>query len=194
MMSTPQQVKEMVAVLDDEALTEAFARPDAFVRPETKEILDAALYTWLFSHTRVELTAAAQAGGWPFAHVNSPADVLEADHFHQRGFWAEVPHGDGRLLLAGPPYRHAEGGWQLHRTSPAVGQHDNEIDAESMPDRRGRHDHRHDRDHGEPTGRGRGARTRARRRRRSRGSASSTSPPCGRARTSRSSSPTSARR
>jgi crotonobetainyl-CoA:carnitine CoA-transferase CaiB-like acyl-CoA transferase len=130
LMSTPQQVKEMVAVLDDDALREAFARPDAFVRPETKEILDAALYTWLFAHTRVELTTAAQAGGWPFAHVNSPADVLEADHLHQRSFWAEVPHGDGRLLLAGPPYRHAEGGWQLHRTSPSVGEHDAEIDTE----------------------------------------------------------------
>ncbi len=130
LMSTPQQMKEMVAVLDDEALRKAFEQPDTFVRPETKEILDAALYPWLFSHTRVELTAAAQAGGWPFAHVNSPADVLEADHFHQRDFWAEVPHGDGRLLLAGPPYRHAEGGWQLHRTSPAVGEHDTEIDTE----------------------------------------------------------------
>ena len=43
MMSTPQQLAEMLEVLDDDALKEAFARPDAFCNPETKEILDTAL-------------------------------------------------------------------------------------------------------------------------------------------------------
>jgi len=121
LMSTPQQLTEMLVVLDDEALNEAFRLPDAFVRPETKEILDAALYPWLLSHRRVELTAAAQAAGWPFAHVNSVAEVLEVDHFHQRGFWAEIDGPSGPLLLAGPPYRHAEGGWRLHWPGPGLG-------------------------------------------------------------------------
>jgi crotonobetainyl-CoA:carnitine CoA-transferase CaiB-like acyl-CoA transferase len=122
MMSTPQQLGEMLAVLDDDALREAFARPDGFVRGDTKEVLDAALYPWLLSHTRAELTAAAQAAGWPFAGVNTPAEVLAADHLHQRGFWVDVQdpvHGD--LLLPGPPYRLAEGGWRLHRGAPALG-------------------------------------------------------------------------
>ena len=121
MMSTPQQLGEMLSVLDDEALNEAFARPDAFVRPETKEILDAALYPWLLSHTRAELTAAAQAAQWPFAHVNSLAEVLKVDHLHQRGFWSEIDGDSGPLLLAGPPYRHAEGGWHLHWPGPPIG-------------------------------------------------------------------------
>jgi crotonobetainyl-CoA:carnitine CoA-transferase CaiB-like acyl-CoA transferase len=121
LMSTPQQLAEMLVVLDDEALTEAFRLPDAYVRPETKEILDAALYPWLFSHRRVELTAAAQAAGWPFAHVNSLAEVLEVDHLHQRGFWVEADGPSGPLLLAGPPYRHAEGGWRAHWPGPRPG-------------------------------------------------------------------------
>src|SRR4029077_662239 len=120
-MSTPQQLDEMLSVLGDDALRDAFARPDAFGNPETKEILDSVLYPWLFDHTRAEGTAAAQAAGWPFAGVNSPAEVLEADHLHQRGFWTE---GDdptiGPVLLPGPPYRHAEGGWQRHHPAPVA--------------------------------------------------------------------------
>jgi crotonobetainyl-CoA:carnitine CoA-transferase CaiB-like acyl-CoA transferase len=119
MMSTPQQLDAMLAVLDDDTLREAFARPDAFARPETKEILDSVLYPWLFEHTRAEATAAAQAAGWPFAGVYSPAEVLEADHLHQRGFWVDCDDPTvGRVLLPGPPYRHAEGGWRLHRAAP----------------------------------------------------------------------------
>ena len=120
MMSTPQQLDEMLSVLGDDSLREAFARPDAFANPETKEILDSVLYPWLFEHTRAEGTAAAQAAGWPFAGVYTPAEVLEADHLHQRGFWTECDDpAIGPVLLPGPPYRHAEGGWRLHRPAPA---------------------------------------------------------------------------
>ena len=80
MMSTPQQLGELLDVLDDDALREAFARPDAFERGETKEAMDAALYPWLLARTRAEATAEAQRGGWPLAGVNTPAEVLEAEH------------------------------------------------------------------------------------------------------------------
>ena len=119
MMSTPQQLKEMLEVLDDDALKAAFARPDAFSNPDTKEILDTALYPWLFEHTRADATALAQAAQWPLAGVYTPAEVLEADHFHQRGFWVDCDDPVlGRVLLPGAPYRHAEGGWRLHRPAP----------------------------------------------------------------------------
>ena len=121
MMSTPQQLDEMLSVLDDDALREAFARPDAFARGETKEVLDSVLYPWLFEHTRAEATAAAQAAGWPLTGVYTPAEVLEADHLHQRGFWVDCDDPTiGRVRLPGPPYRHAEGGWRLHRAAPVL--------------------------------------------------------------------------
>ncbi|HZC51144.1 MAG TPA: CoA transferase, partial [Mycobacterium sp.] len=128
MMSTPQQLKEMLAVIDDADLTEAFGRPDAFIRPQTKEILDAALYPWLFSHTRAEATAAAQSAGWPLAGVNAPSEVLEADHLHQRGFWirANDPR-TGPIDLPGPAHRFTEGGWRLRRLAPELGEHTGEI-------------------------------------------------------------------
>ncbi len=123
LMSTPQQLAEMLDALDSDELRAAFARPDALVRSDTKEILDAALYPWLLARSRAELTEIAQRAGWPFAGVNTPADVLEADHLHQRAYWAHLDHpAFGHLLLPGPPYRHAEGGWQLRQPAPVLGE------------------------------------------------------------------------
>ncbi len=125
MMSTPQQLGELLDVLDDDALREAFARPDAFERGETKEAMDAALYPWLLARTRAEATAEAQRGGWPLAGVNTPAEVLEAEHLSQRGFWVHCDDpGAGAVNLPGPPCRFAEGGWSIHRLAPDLGAHD----------------------------------------------------------------------
>ena len=50
----------------------------------------------------------------------TPAEVMEADHFHQRGFWVNVDDPVlGEVLLPGPPYRFDEGGWRLHHPAPA---------------------------------------------------------------------------
>ena len=90
-----------------------------------------ALYPWLFSHTRAEATAIAQAAGWPFVGVNTPNEVLGADHFHQRGFWQHVKDPDrGDLLLPSGPYRHGEGGWQLRDPAPRL---DDQPLASSVP-------------------------------------------------------------
>jgi len=122
MMSTPQQLQEMLDVIDDDKLRAAFARPDAFERGETKEVLDAALYPWLFSHTRAEATRAAQEAGWPLAGVNEPREVLETDHLHQRGFWVRAFDSRvGDVDIPGPPARYAEGGWSLRALAPEVG-------------------------------------------------------------------------
>ena len=132
MMSTPQQLNEMLDVLDDDDLRAAFARPDAWLRGETKEAVDAALYPWLFARTRAEATAAAQRAGWPLAGVNSPMEVLGADHLHQRGFWVHSDDpGAGSIDLPGPPCVFAEGGWALRRRAPVLGEHDAEIAAET---------------------------------------------------------------
>ena len=146
LMSTPQQLHEMLTVLDDPALWKAFAQPDAFVRGQTKEALDAALYPWLLSHTRAEATAIAQAAGWPFAGLNTPQEVLRVDHLHQRGFWVEAQdHELDHIVLPGPPYRLSEGGWQLRRPAPRLGevQH-RESAADPILQARPRPDRRHD--------------------------------------------------
>jgi len=121
MMMTPQQLGEMLDVIDSDELRAFFALPDAFARPEAKEVLDGILYPWLYEHTREEITAAAQAAGWPVAPLHVPAEVLSADHLHQRGFWVPVIGGEiGDVLIPGAPYRFTEGGWRLRHGAPAL--------------------------------------------------------------------------
>jgi crotonobetainyl-CoA:carnitine CoA-transferase CaiB-like acyl-CoA transferase len=131
LMSTPQQLQNMLDTLDDDNLRAAFARPDAFERGDTKEALDAALYPWLLSRTRAEATAEAQRNEWPLAGVNSPPEVLEAEHLAQRGFWVHADDpGGGDVNLPGPPCRFAEGGFSIRRLAPGLGEHDAEIEEE----------------------------------------------------------------
>ena len=128
LMSTTQQLQEMLQVLDDPDAKEAFARPDAFERPETKEVLDVAVYNWLLSRTRAEATALAQAAGWPLAGVYDAGEILEADHLHQRNYWVHSDDPElGSVDLPGPWCRLAEGGWALRSTAPAPGQHTAEV-------------------------------------------------------------------
>jgi len=124
-MMTPQQLNEMLATLGSDELAEAFARPDAFARPETAEIVDGVIYPWMLERTRAEITLAAQAAGWPVTGVNLPEEVLDADHLHQRGFWVHAHDEEhGPLLLPGPPYRFTEGGWKLRSPAPRLGTYD----------------------------------------------------------------------
>jgi crotonobetainyl-CoA:carnitine CoA-transferase CaiB-like acyl-CoA transferase len=131
MMTTLQNLPRMFDVIGDESLRAAFARPGAFVDPETKERLDAALYPWLLQRTRSEVMAEAQAVGWPVTSVNLIEEILEVDHHHQRGFWTQVDDPSaGRLRLPGPLSRHGEGGWQQRRRAPTLGEHNKEIERE----------------------------------------------------------------
>jgi crotonobetainyl-CoA:carnitine CoA-transferase CaiB-like acyl-CoA transferase len=127
-MSTAQQLGAMLQVLDDPHVEAAFSELSAFDRPETKEILDVALYQWLVARTRQRATAEAQEAGWPLAGLVTPIELLQADHLHQRSFWI---HTDdpvrGSVDLPGPWCRFAEGGWRLGRLTPSPGEHSAEI-------------------------------------------------------------------
>jgi crotonobetainyl-CoA:carnitine CoA-transferase CaiB-like acyl-CoA transferase len=139
LMSTTQQLNEMLDVLGDPEAKAAFERPDAFDRPETKEVLDVAVYTWLLARTRAEATAEAQAAGWPLTGVNTAGEVLAADHLHQRDFWTHSNDpGRGPLYLPGPWCRFAEGGWALRRSAPGIGQHTPELSSLETAARRPR--------------------------------------------------------
>ena len=128
-MTTIQNLPRMLDVLGDDALRLAFRRPDALVNAGTKAILDAVLYPWLLSRTRAEVMAAGQEVSWPVTSVNLPAEILQADHFHQRGFWVTVDDPCvGPVLLPGALSRHDEGGWQLRRPAPTLGSYGVTID------------------------------------------------------------------
>ncbi len=119
MMSTPQQLGEMLSVIDDDALPRG-VRPSRRVRRTRRPRRSSTpRSTRGCSSTPAPRRRRGPGRGVAAGRGLRPAEVLEADHLHQRGFWVDVDDPTvGPVLLPGPPYRHAEGGWRLHRPAP----------------------------------------------------------------------------
>jgi len=105
-----------------------FASPAALLSPETKEFIHELLLPWLLERTRYEVMAAAQRARFPGMVVLSPGDLVNDPHFNERGFWVEISHPvAGTFKYPGPPLRMSEGGWQVRRPAPLLGEHNDEI-------------------------------------------------------------------
>ena len=62
------------------------------------------------------------------APVNSPADIFNAPHFKERGFWIEIDHPvTGPVTYPGAPIDMGDGSVVLRRPAPLLGQHNEEI-------------------------------------------------------------------
>jgi crotonobetainyl-CoA:carnitine CoA-transferase CaiB-like acyl-CoA transferase len=61
-------------------------------RRQNVSALYAIIRPWFADKTRREIQALAQARGVPFGPVFSPAELLEAEQYLARGFFAEVAH------------------------------------------------------------------------------------------------------
>ena len=133
-VTAPPWVPRMLATLDNPELTGYFAEhPDAAVRPETAEQIQPVLRAWLSARTRTEcFEQATLAHGWPVFPVYPPHDVVNSPNFTDRGCFVEFDHPvAGRQRQLGPPWRMAEGGFEVRRAAPVLGQHNAEIlDAE----------------------------------------------------------------
>ena len=126
----PAWVPRMLAALGDPDLTAYFAEhPDASTRPETAERIKPVLRAWLSARTRAEcFEQATLTHGWPVFPVNAPHDVVNDPNFVDRGCFAEFDHPvAGRQRQLGPPWRMAEGGFEVRRAAPVLGQHNAEI-------------------------------------------------------------------
>ena len=70
-------------------------------RPEIEDIFQ----SWLDDHTRYEVFAAAQDAGLPAAPVLQPAEIMDDEHFIQRGYFQTIDHPDfGTLRYTGLPF------------------------------------------------------------------------------------------
>jgi crotonobetainyl-CoA:carnitine CoA-transferase CaiB-like acyl-CoA transferase len=67
----------------------------------------------------------AQRRGLPVGMLFAPEDVMEDDHYKQRGFPVEIFHEDlGRsFLYPGAPYQAGASPWRTRRRAPHVGEH-----------------------------------------------------------------------
>ena len=129
-VTAPGWVHRMLATLDDPGLTGYFAEhPDAATRPETAEVIEPVLLAWLSARTRTECFEDATLGhGWPVFPLYPPHDVVNSPNFTDRDCFVEFDHPvAGRQRQLGPPWRMAEGGFQVRRAAPVLGQHNKEI-------------------------------------------------------------------
>jgi crotonobetainyl-CoA:carnitine CoA-transferase CaiB-like acyl-CoA transferase len=88
---------------------------------------------WTKKHTRAELFELGQSMRFPWAPVQSPADVLENIQLQAREFFREVNHPEmGRSIpYPGPPYKGRHLSSQLNR-APRVGEHNRQIYQEEL--------------------------------------------------------------
>ena len=113
---TPEEVEEW-------GKTEVLANPQ-----KQAEFTEKFMEPWLLEHTKGEIVEAAQAAGMMSTPLHTPGEVLSDLHYQERGFWVEIDHPTtGKLTYPGAPFRLAEGGWQVRRAAPLLGQHNEEV-------------------------------------------------------------------
>ena len=92
-------------------------------RPELEGIFQA----WLDHHSRYEVFVAAQDAGLPAAPVLEPAEIMEDEHFRQRGYFQQIDHPDfGTLRYTGLPFTLSDAPKSNSTPAPARGQHNRE--------------------------------------------------------------------
>ena len=86
------------------------------------------LQPWLLERNMMEIVREAQAAGVMSTPFNTPGTLLNDPHFREREYWKEIDHpAVGRLTYPGAPFRMDEGGWQIRRPAPLLGQHNEEV-------------------------------------------------------------------
>jgi crotonobetainyl-CoA:carnitine CoA-transferase CaiB-like acyl-CoA transferase len=125
-------IPRMLGVLGEPDLAALFDDPGWLLDEAVPELCDAHLLGWTVARTRQQAMEEAQAAGWPVTAVNRPVDLLGDRHFAERGFFVPATHPvAGDLRLPGPPIR-LDGGWELRRPAPTLGQHGAEVGAELL--------------------------------------------------------------
>lgn len=83
---------------------------------------------WALEHTQRQIVEAAQAAALFNTPMYDTEGLLNDEHFRERGTFVEIDHPvAGRLTYPGAPFRMGEGGWQVRRPAPLLGQHNQEV-------------------------------------------------------------------
>ncbi|MEZ5232073.1 MAG: CoA transferase [Acidimicrobiales bacterium] len=123
-------VPAMLATLGDEELAARYADPAWGEDDELPGLTEAATYVWMAERSRQQVMVQAQANRWPITAINHPVDLLDDEHFAERGSFVTVEHPRaGRFRTIGAPWR-VDDGWVLRRPAPLLDQHRAEILAE----------------------------------------------------------------
>ena len=93
-----------------------------------KDEFEAIFLPWLAELSKREATEKAQKEGVPGAAIQTPKDVVNAPHFNERGYFVEIEHPEaGKTKYPGAPFKMERTAWEIRRTAPLLGQHNEEV-------------------------------------------------------------------
>ena len=97
-------------------------------RTDNRPELEGILQSWLDHHSRYGVFAAAQDAGLPAAPVLEPAEIMEDEHFKQRGYFQTIDHADfGQLRYPGLPFTLSDAPKSESTPAPKRGQHNHKV-------------------------------------------------------------------
>ena len=97
-------------------------------RIENRAELEGIFQAWLDGHTKYEVFAAAQDAGLPSGPVLEPAEIMDDEHFTQRGYFQTIDHPDfGTLSYPGLPFTLSDAPRSDSTPAPKRGQHNREV-------------------------------------------------------------------
>lgn len=100
--------------------------------PETIEEWNGIFLGWCIERTKREVWAEARRAKVLCGPLFTMRDLMEDDHFRDRGFWHEVQHPElGEVTIPGRPFQMERGGWKMRRPAPRLGEHTVEVLSEA---------------------------------------------------------------
>ena len=98
------------------------------LRMQNRDELSNIVMPWLMTQNKRDIAEKAQAIGLNATPVFDIGEVAEDRHNKERGFFVEIEHPvAGTFKYPGAPFKLQEGGWQIRRPAPLLGQHNYEI-------------------------------------------------------------------
>ena len=130
----PDRIADMLAHAEwlDEPM---FKDPQARIKPEIVEAWNANFMIWCLERTKREVWTEARRAKVMCGPLFTTEDLYEDSHFRDRGFWHKVRHAAmGEVEFPGRPFIMGEGGWELRRPAPLLGEHTEEVLTEAGVD------------------------------------------------------------
>ena len=116
-----------------DVIDEAWAHEDGWTtlaaRKAAEDALDARLSAWTATQDKFAAARRLQAAGVPASAVQRPHERIDHDPATADwGLWPEVEHTKmGRVRVDGLPVHFSRTDWEMHRGSPCVGEHTEEV-------------------------------------------------------------------
>lgn len=105
-----------------------FADPVQRFNPAIVEEWNTNFLMWCLERTKREIWAEARGARLLCGPLFTVEDMYTDSHFRDRGFWTEAEHAAlGKVTIPGRPFVMHDGGWQLRRPAPLLGQHTAEV-------------------------------------------------------------------